>query len=108
MLRFGVGILLGRGSFPYATLLVNAVGCLLIGAALPGPGKTPLLSEPARLFLVVGFLGGFTTFSAFGHETVTLFQHSPARAALNVLANVSIGLGAVVAGRALALRVWLP
>jgi CrcB protein len=94
--------------FPYATLIVNAAGCLLIGLALPAWNRAPVLSEPLRLLLVVGFLGGFTTFSAFGHETAVLLQNSPARAVLNVIANVSIGLSAVLAGRAVALRLLVP
>lgn len=108
VLRYAIGLALARSTFPYATLLVNGLGCLLIGMALPAWNRAPVLSEPLRLGLVVGFLGGFTTFSAFGHETAVLLQVSPGRAMVNVLANVAIGLGAVLAGRALAVRYFLP
>lgn len=104
MLRYAVGLYFARSSFPYATLLVNALGCLLIGMALPAWNRPPVLSEYTRLLIVVGFLGGFTTFSAFGHETAVLLQQSPARGALNILANVSIGLAAVLVGRSAAVR----
>jgi CrcB protein len=108
VVRYAIGQALARSTFPYATLLVNALGCLLIGMALPAWNRAPILSETLRLGLVVGFLGGFTTFSAFGHETAVLLQVSPARAMLNVLANVAIGLGAVLAGRAVAVKYFLP
>jgi CrcB protein len=108
VLRYSVGLTFAHARFPYATLIVNAIGCLLIGLALPAWNRAPVLSEPLRLLLVVGFLGGFTTFSAFGHETAVLLQNSPSRAALNIVANVSIGLSAVLAGRAIAVRLLLP
>jgi CrcB protein len=108
VLRYAIGLALARSTFPYATLLVNGLGCLLIGLALPAWNRAPILSESLRLGLVVGFLGGFTTFSAFGHETAVLLQVSPVRAVVNVLANVTIGLGAVLAGRAVAVRFFLP
>jgi CrcB protein len=104
VLRYAVSLAFAKSSFPYATLLVNVAGCLVIGLALPAWNRAPVLSENLRLLLVVGLLGGFTTFSAFGHETVVLLQHSPVRAVVNVLANVSAGLGAVLLGRAIALR----
>lgn len=70
---------LGLG-FPYGTLAVNWIGCLAIGAIMggllggeAGAGR-PLLGENARLFLVVGLLGGFTTFSSFGLEGVQLMK----------------------------------
>ena len=108
VLRYVVALTFTHTRFPYATLIVNGVGCFLIGLALPAWNRAPVLSEPLRLLLVVGFLGGFTTFSAFGHETAVLLQNSPPRAVLNVIANVSIGLSAVLAGRALALRLLVP
>ena len=91
--RYGVGLALASWagmSFPFGTLLVNVLGCFLIGLAL-GAGWTP--DQPLRLLLVTGFLGGFTTFSAFGGETIELFRAAaPARALLNIAANVVLGL----------------
>ena len=106
VLRYAVGLAFARAAFPYSTLIVNGLGCLLIGMALPAWDRAPVLSEPLRLVLVVGFLGGFTTFSAFGHETAVLLNQSPLRATINILANVSLGLAAVLVGRAAALRVF--
>ncbi|MFP6649964.1 MAG: CrcB family protein, partial [Pirellulaceae bacterium] len=68
--------LLTRGwwgdSFPHGTLLVNVLGCLLIGI-LAGIGLKQL-SEPLQHFAVIGVLGSLTTFSTFGHDTLELFQ----------------------------------
>jgi CrcB protein len=58
--------------------------------------KHDALSADARLFLFTGILGGFTTFSAFGVETITLFQrHEPLVAILNVILSVTAGLTAL-------------
>jgi CrcB protein len=76
-------------AFPWGTLAVNILGSAAIGAAA-GSGMEGQL----RLLVVTGFLGGFTTFSAFSLETATLFERSPALAALYVAASVGLGLGA--------------
>ena len=89
--------------FPAATLLVNVLGCLLAGllagwgeARSAAPGG---LSTTARLFLITGFCGGFTTFSAFGLETMYLVRrHAPALAGLNVVLSIAGGLGGVWIG----------
>jgi CrcB protein len=76
-------------TFPWATLAVNLVGCAFMGAlaALTGP------KDDARLLLGTGVLGGFTTFSAFGLETLTLLRAGAhGLAAANVLANVLLGV----------------
>ena len=106
--RYAIGLAFARSAVPYSTLIVNGLGCLLIGMALPAWNRAPVLSEPLRLVLVVGFLGGFTTFSAFGHETAVLLVQSPARAVANVLANVVIGLSAVLVGRMAGMRMFFP
>lgn len=96
--RYGVGVaaarLLGAG-FPWGTLLVNIVGGLAMGllAARAGPEH-----ENVRLVLGVGFLGGFTTFSAFSLETVRLMQHQPGLAMAYVLASVVLCVGACWVG----------
>jgi len=75
--------------FPWGTLAVNVAGSAAIGvAAATG------LEGAARLLLVTGFLGGFTTFSAFSLETGALFERSPILAALYVAASVALGLAA--------------
>lgn len=62
------------GLFPWGTFLVNIVGCLLIGLIYGLLDKGFELNENMRLFLTVGFCGGFTTFSTFAHENFILFQ----------------------------------
>ena len=80
----------------WAGLLVNVVGCLLIGI-LAGIGLKQL-SEPFQHFAVIGVLGSLTTFSTFGHDTLELFQRQPLLALGNIAANVVIGLAAVALG----------
>ncbi len=101
--RYGLsGLVQGhRAGFPWGTFAVNAVGCFLIGALFER------LSADARAFVVVGVLGGFTTFSAFGHETVELLRGGQLNLALaNVAMNVAVGIGAVVLGRAAGGMIW--
>jgi len=97
----GVVQRMGRASFPVGTLAVNLVGCLLIGIVMELVREHPMLSPQTRSVLVVGFLGGFTTYSAFGYETTELLRGGGvALAALNVGAHVVLGVLAVVAGAA--------
>ena len=85
--------------FPIGTLAVNAIGCLVIGVLMSLIEDRQLLAPETRVLLMVGLLGGFTTFSAFGYETIQMLRHGDLRfAALNIAANVALGLGAVVAG----------
>ena len=85
--------------FPFGTLAVNVVGCLLIGL-LNGLAETRQVIGPElRLFLMIGMLGGFTTFSAFGYETLELIRDAEvSRAMGNVFLQVFLGLVAVWLG----------
>lgn len=65
---------LGQTTWPWATLLINWIGCLAIGLVLVGVIERTSTPMPLRLLLVTGLLGGFTTFSAFAIETVTLLE----------------------------------
>ncbi|MDP3062784.1 MAG: fluoride efflux transporter CrcB [Chloroflexota bacterium] len=89
--------------WPYGTFAVNIVGCLLIGFFVGiGDGRNAV-SAQSRAFILVGFLGGFTTFSAFGYETFALMRQGQMLGALaNVSAQVILGLVAVWAGYAIA------
>lgn len=86
-------------SFPSGTLAVNVIGCLAIGflsAAFAGP---VLIREEFRIALLIGLLGGFTTFSTFGSETFSLAaDREMMLAAVNVLLGVLLGVGAVWLG----------
>jgi fluoride exporter len=94
---------LAGGGFPWGTLLVNVTGCLLIGFLLVLAEQRDALSREARLLLVTGFLGSYTTFSAFGWETYDLARAEElARAAANVTLSLILGLGGVWLGAAVA------
>ena len=87
---------------PYATAIVNIVGCGIAGALAGAFLHAPIRPE-TRAFLFVGILGGFTTFSAFGLDTVTLVTEGRAGAALlNVVVQLTLGLGAAFLGYTLA------
>ncbi len=87
--------------FPWGTLTVNLLGCLLIGAILGWVSTREASSRTTELFLVTGILGSLTTFSTFGHDTVELLrQGALGSAAGNVALNVIVGLTAVFLGLA--------
>ena len=87
--------------FPWGTLAVNVTGCFAIGAVLHLVEDRATLGPDARVFLVVGILGGFTTFSAFGWETFELLRaNQPGLALINAAGSVTAGLAAVWLGRA--------
>jgi len=85
--------------FAFGTLLVNILGCLLLGFVLELEMRTTMVPGHVRLFVAVGFLGAFTTFSTFGFETIKFLQNgTPHLALLNVAANLGLGLLAVWLG----------
>lgn len=108
--RHGVGVLIAQRfghTFPWGTLTVNVLGSFAIGVcgALVTVSNRP--SAPVvRDFVMIGFLGGFTTFSAFSLQTLQLLRDGKlGSAAANVVASVLVCLLAVWAGFALAMRV---
>lgn len=94
--RYGVGLAMphGESALPVATLLVNVVGCLLLGLLVGAQPDDRWL----RPFLGTGVLGGFTTFSAFALETDRLLDRAPAVALLYVALSLGLGLGAAAVG----------
>lgn len=93
----------GGSRFPWSTLTVNVLGCLAIGFLAGAAELRNLVSPGARLFLMTGVLGGFTTFSAFGFESFFLSrEHSLPAAALNVALHLILALPAVWLGHRLA------
>lgn len=104
-LRYGLGRVVERtwgAAFPYGTLAINVLGCLAIGIVMGASEARGALTETTRLFLVIGVLGAFTTFSTFGYETLRLMRDGEHGLALaNAAANLLLGVGAVWLGWAL-------
>ena len=101
LLRYGMVLLVKPHSpaFPSGTLACNLAGCLAIGFLNGWINGGPAPREPARLLLMVGLLGGFTTFSSLGLETVELLDAGRWRAALAyVVASTAGGIGLALAG----------
>lgn len=97
MARYGLSALVLRQlnpvNFPWATFSVNILGCALAGIFLVAAEHFPAVNQEARLFIVTGMLGGFTTFSAFGIETLSLIRRGElliagSYASLSVIAGV--------------------
>jgi CrcB protein len=90
--QFGTG-------FPYGTLAVNLLGCWLIGLLAGLPSGTASLAPTLRLFLVIGFLGGLTTFSAYALESFLLLRQGALLSGLlNLLGSMAAGLLALLIG----------
>lgn len=100
MSRYGIGSAVGTTSFPWATLGINVVGCLALGVVLAvGPVRW---SPEVTAGIGVGFLGGFTTFSAFGVEAQSLLRDERLGAAAAYVAlSVVIGVAAAYVGTTL-------
>lgn len=101
--RYGMALAIGRGTFPWSTLVVNVSGSLLFGfLAIWLASRLPMATD-LRAFVLVGLLGSFTTFSTFSWETMVLLENGAfVKAGLNMFANVTVCLLAVIAGVALA------
>ncbi len=99
-LRYGVGLLSIRlmgPTFPYGTLAINVVGSALMGLVVGLFAVLNLGAQDARLFLTTGILGGFTTFSTFSLDAVSLWERGQQSAAITyVIASILVSLGAMV------------
>jgi len=90
-------------ALPYGTFVINILGCLCMGFFMTLISQRGMLSQSWRLFLCVGFLGGFTTFSSFGYESLTLFNQGKLLACLGYAGgSVLLGILAATAGVVLA------
>lgn len=93
--------------FPFGTLAVNLLGCFVIGFLAQLAEARGAFTSESRVFIFIGVLGGFTTFSSFGNETLNLARAGEIwNAFANLGANVVIGLVAVWLGRISAYLVW--
>ncbi|MES2996224.1 MAG: fluoride efflux transporter CrcB [Verrucomicrobiota bacterium] len=99
--QLGAAILhmMGQGRFPYGTFVINVVGCGIIGVLAGLAEQHGFFRPAARLFLFTGLLGGFTTFSAFGLETMFLLRRGELwSAAAYAGSSVVVGITAVWLG----------
>lgn len=107
--RFGIAQLLGALSlhFPWATLLANAISCVLLGYLLGLSSSGVLLDQNLKYLLMTGFCGGFSTFSTFSGETMGLFQKGqPELGLLNIGLSVALCLFCIFLGLKLE-EAWL-
>lgn len=93
--------------FPYGTLTVNLIGCFVIGLLSQLAEARGAFTSESRALVFIGVLGGFTTFSSFGNDSINLLREGETVNALaNVGANVILGLLLVWFGRAAAYWIW--
>ncbi|HMT77890.1 MAG TPA: fluoride efflux transporter CrcB [Saprospiraceae bacterium] len=77
LIRFGLGRWINswhNSNFPFGTFVVNILACLVLGFVVGLADNRQLISTESKLFWVIGFCGGFSTFSTFSNETLTLYQ----------------------------------
>ena len=100
-LRYATGMLIFKPQmlFPWPTWSVNLLGCFAAGIFFAFSQKFPVLQQELRLFLMVGILGGFTTFSSFGLETFQLLKQGHTSVALMyVISSVILGVLCLAVG----------
>ena len=99
MLRYFITSSFKTNNFPFHTLFINIVGCLIIGIVLALGEKSNLLSNDAKLFLATGICGGFTTFSTFSAENFQLLKSGEfITAALYIFVSVAVCIVATFIG----------
>jgi fluoride exporter len=89
--------------FPFATFTINLTGCLLVGFVFTIFAKIPNSPSELDLFIRIGFLGSYTTFSTYGFDTLTLWRNGQAIATgFYWIGSIILGLGGVILGGAIA------
>ena len=105
MLRYGMQIFVSRHVpilFPWGTFLVNCSGCFLIGVLYALSARYSWLTVEWRMFMIAGLCGGYTTFSSFSYESISLFrQGAYSYFLMYTVLSVILGLLATVAGVAI-------
>ena len=108
--RYGIGLMTARlwgTGYPYGTLVVNLVGCFIIGLLFALADRSRLLSLDVRLLLITGYLGALTTFSSFSLETINAARAGlMMQAVINVLLNNIGGLALTYLGLRLGSLRW--
>ena len=105
LVNVGAGRLIGM-AFPWGTLIVNVVGCFIMGVLIGLGAHRITLTNEARVFMMTGILGGFTTFSAFSADFMLLIERKNfGLATLYLTGSVALSLLAVFAGLHL-IRLW--
>ncbi len=103
LVSLGIQRIISHTWLPYGTITVNILGCLLIGVLGGFADMRQIISVETRLLLIVGFLGGFTTFSSFEFELFALARNSEFGAlVVNLALQLVAGFGAVWVGYSLA------
>lgn len=104
-LRYMINVLCGRAfgmNFPYSTFIINITGSTVMGLIAGYLAFKGEASQPWRIFIMTGILGGYTTFSAFSLDAITLYERGEiATAVLYVVGSVVLALTGLVAGLAL-------
>jgi CrcB protein len=102
LIRYSIGKWVNtfhHSNFPYGTFTINVIACFVLGLMIGLADHKQLISPASRLFWVVGFCGGFSTFSAFSGETVALFQQGQnSTMLLYILLSVVICITATFGG----------
>ena len=110
MSRYGVGVMTARfdiGGWPVGTFAANLLGCLVLGVVMEALELREWVSREMGLAITVGFLGAFTTFSTFGHETVRLMERGQGLLAVAyVTASVLAGCALCFLGIKCARAFW--
>ena len=104
--RYGIGVVVGPTTWPYATFVINISGSLAIGFFLTLASERLVIDERWRFFFPIGFVGAYTTFSTYEYETLRLIDQGHIASALSYVgASTVVGLLAVWVGALAARRI---